>query len=76
MLQMRRGTLIIHFLNSNLIEALRLHGSEFALNLMAIVDLLQKSIFAPPAPQFWGENTFSRPPELGSQWRVRRGLPK
>jgi hypothetical protein len=27
----------------------------------------EKSIFAPLAPQLWGENTFTRPPELGSQ---------
>ena len=29
------------------------------------VDLLQKSTFAPPAPQFWGENTFKVPQDWG-----------
>ncbi len=28
------------------------------------LDLLQKSIFAPLAPQFWGEPEFSHPPIL------------
>ncbi len=42
---------------------------EVAVNLKtkSTLDLLQKSIFAPLAPQFWGEPEFSRPPILGSQ---------
>jgi hypothetical protein len=32
-----------------------------------LLDLLQKSIFAPLAPQLWGEPESQSPPELGSQ---------
>ncbi len=32
-----------------------------------LLDLLQKSIFAPLTPQLWGEQESQSPPELGSQ---------
>jgi hypothetical protein len=33
---------------------------------MQILDLLQKSIFAPLAPQFWGEPEFKVPQDWGA----------